>query len=135
MKRSGKPTFRRSGKRSREISHEWHTSGKLGRYESWYASLLYMSFRTTHVNLKVEDSSSHGRSEMVLLHEEQVFVLEFKMVEEDKGVQEALDSVITQIREKRYAEQYQDRGEPVHLIGMVFSRSKRNLIDMRVEAL
>ncbi len=118
-----------------EIPYEWHASGKLGRYESWYAGLLYMSFRTTRVDLKAEDSSSHGRSDMVLLHQGQVFVLEFKMVEDDKGVQEALDSAIIQIRERRYAEQYRDRGEPVHLIGMVFSRRKRNLIDMRVEAL
>ncbi len=118
-----------------EIPYEWHASGKLGRYESWYASLLYMSFRTTQVDLKTEDSSSHGRSDMVLLHQGQVFVLEFKMVEDDKGVREALDSAITQIREKCYAEKYRGRGEPVHLIGMVFSRSKRNLIDMRVEAL
>ena len=118
-----------------EIPHEWHASGRLGRYESWYASLLYMSFRTTPVDLRTEESSSHGRSDMVLLHEGQVFVFEFKMVEDNRGVRRALDSAIAQIRERRYAEQYRDRGEPIHLIGMAFGRKKRNLLDMRVEVL
>ncbi len=62
------------------LPHAWHDSGKLGHHESWYASMLYMSFRTTTANLAVEEMTSQGRSDMVLLHENQVFVFEFKMV-------------------------------------------------------
>ena len=117
------------------IPHQWYDHGNLGHYESWYASLLYTCFRTIEVELKAEESSSHGRSDMVLLHEGQVFVLEFKMVEDGTGAQEVLDSAITQIREHRYAEKYRDRGEPIHLVGMVFSREERNLLELHVENL
>ncbi len=116
-----------------EIPHSWHNSGGLGHYESWYASLLYMGFKTTRVEVKAEEASSHGRSDMVLLHEGQVFVLEFKMVKDKTETEQGLDSAIKQIRGKGYAEKYRGRGEPVHLIGMVFG--DRTLLEMRVEAL
>ena len=115
------------------IPYAWSSSGGLERYESWYASLLSMSFRTTRVDLKAEEMSGHGRSDLVILHENQIFVLEFKMVEDseskERKVEEGLDEAITQIREKGYAEKYQDHDQSIHLIGMVFGRNKRNLLD------
>ncbi len=115
------------------IPHPWHDSGELGRYESWYASLLYMSLRTTRVDLRVEETSSHGRSDMVVLHKGQVFVLEFKVVEECADAEKSLDSAIAQIRKRGYADKYRDRGGPIHLIGMVFGRKERNLLEVRAE--
>ncbi len=107
----------------------------LSRPRRFGKSLLYMGFRTTRVDVKAEEASSHGRSDMVLLHENQVFVLEFKMVKDKTETEQGLDSAITQIRGRGYAEKYRDRGEPVHLIGMVFGRKERNLLEIRVEEL
>ncbi len=121
------------------LPHAWHDRGKLGHHESWYASMLYMSFRTTTANLVVEEMTSHGRSDMVLLHGDQVFVFEFKMVKGKKNmerkIRECLDKAIKQIRTKKYADKYLDRGEPIHLIGMAFGEKARNLLDIRVERL
>ncbi|MCY4050329.1 MAG: AAA family ATPase [Gammaproteobacteria bacterium] len=121
------------------IPYAWPSSGDLGHYESWYTSLLYMSFRTTPVDLKAEEMTSHGRSDLVILHLNQVFVLEFKMVKGSKHmerkVEEGLDEAITQIREKGYGEKYRDLDQPIHLIGMVFGEEDRNLLDIRVEKL
>jgi len=121
------------------IPHAWHDRGGLGSCESWQASLLYMSFRTTPVDLRAEELTSHGRSDMVLLHAGQVFVLEFKTVKGssnmERKVREGLDGAIAQIREKGYAEKYRDRREPIHLIVLVFGRKKRNLLDILVEKL
>ncbi|MCY4313934.1 MAG: hypothetical protein OXD44_09655, partial [Gammaproteobacteria bacterium] len=68
------------------ITHAWHDRGSLGSCESWQASLLYMSFRTTPVDLRAEEMTSHGRLDMVLLHEGQVFVLELKTVKGKKDM-------------------------------------------------
>ncbi len=96
-----------------------------------------MSFRTTTASLAVEELTSHGRSDMVLLHGDQVFVFEFKMVKGKKNMErktrECLDRAIKQIRTKKHAEKYLDRGEPIHLIGMAFGEKARNLLDIRVE--
>jgi len=117
------------------IPHPWHDSSGLGNYESWYASLLYMCFRTARIDLRAEEATSHGRSDMVLLHGGQVFVLEFKMAEDGTETEETLDSAIAQIREKGYAEKYRDLEQPIHLIGMVFDGEKRNLLGILAEAL
>ncbi|MCY4218252.1 MAG: PD-(D/E)XK nuclease domain-containing protein, partial [Gammaproteobacteria bacterium] len=97
------------------------------------------SFRTTPVDLKAEEMTSHGRSDLVILHLNQVFVLEFKMVKGSKHmerkVEEGLDEAITQIREKGYGEKYRDLDQPIHLIGLVFGEEDRNLLDIRVEKL
>ena len=115
------------------IPYQWHASGDLARYEAWYASLLHMCFRSIGVDIRVEDASSHGRADMVVLMGGQVFVLEFKMAEGDSGTDAVLDAAIAQIRERGYAEKYRDRGEPVHLVGVVCGREARNLLEIRAE--
>jgi hypothetical protein len=59
-----------------------------------------------------------------------VWIFEFKVVElvpEGKA--------LAQIQAKGYAEKYRDRGEPIHLIGVEFSRADRNLVAFDMETL
>ena len=49
------------------IPYLWHSKGDMARYEAWYAGMLYACFRTIGLDLRVEDASSRGRSDMVLL--------------------------------------------------------------------
>ena len=115
------------------IPHQWHASADLARYEAWYASQLYMCFWTIDLDVRVEESSSHGRADILVLSGGQVFVLEFKMVDGEDAAASALDAAISQMRERGYAEKYRDRGEPIHLIGMACGGEARNILDIRVE--
>ena len=115
------------------VPYQWQTRPELARYEAWYAGMLYACFRTIGVDLRVEESTSHGRSDMVLLHGGQVFVMEFKTAEEGEETEAALDRAVSQIRARGYADRYRDRGEPIHLIGAVFGRKERNLLAVRAE--
>ena len=115
------------------IPYQWHTTGELARHEAWYASLLHMCFRAIDVDVRVEDASSHGRADMVVLTGGQVFVLEFKMAENDDGADAALDAAFAQMRERGYADKYRTRGEPVHLVGVACGREARNLLEIRAE--
>jgi hypothetical protein len=115
------------------IPYQWHATGDLARYEAWYASLLHMCFRSIGVDLRVEDVSSHGRADMVVLTGGQVFVLEFKMAAGNGDADAALNAAIGQMRERGYAEKYRDRGQPVHLIGVACGREARNLLEIRAE--
>ena len=115
------------------VPYQWQTRPELARYEAWYAGMLYACFRTIGVDLRVEESTSHGRSDMVLLHGGQVFVMEFKTAEENEETEAALDRAISQIRDRGYAERYKGRGEPIHLVGAVFGRKERNLLAVRAE--
>jgi PD-(D/E)XK nuclease superfamily len=47
----------------------------------------------------------------------------------------ATGEALAQIKAKGYADKYRNRGEPVHLIGVEFSRAARNLVGFAVETL
>ncbi len=114
------------------IPYQWHTGTGPARYEAWYAGMLYACFRTIGLDLRVEESSGRGRADMVVFHGRQVFVFEFKMADGEDTGEAAARSAIEQIRDRGYAEQYRDRGEPVHLVGVSFSRDARNLAAVKV---
>ena len=116
------------------VPYQWQTKPELARYEAWYAGMLYACFRTIGVDLRVEESTSHGRSDMVLLHGGQVFVMEFKMAGENEETEAALDRAIGQIRARGYADRYRDRDEPIHLVGAVFGGKERNLLAIRADS-
>ena len=114
------------------ISYPWHDSGNLGRYEAWYASWLYMGFKAIGADVRVEEVTSRGRSDLVLLHAGQVFVMEFKVVADESQADAALDQAMTQIREKGYSEKYRNQGKPIHQVALVFGSKQRNLLELRV---
>jgi hypothetical protein len=58
----------------------------------------------------------------------QVYLFEFKVVEDD-----AEGKALAQIREKRYADKYRALNQPIHLIGVEFSKKARNLVGFAVE--
>ncbi len=115
------------------IPYLWHAKGDLARYEAWYASLLYMGLHAVGADLRVGEISSRGRADMVLCHNGQVFVLEFKMAEGEDGSGAALDAAIAQMRGRGYADKYRGNAEPVHLIGVACGREARNLLEVRAE--
>jgi hypothetical protein len=60
----------------------------------------------------------------------QVYLFEFKVVEDA-----AEGTALRQIREKRYADKYQALNQPIHLIGIEFSKKARNLAGFETESL
>ncbi len=114
------------------IPHPWHDSANLSHYESWYASLLYMGFKALEVDVRVEESTSRGRSDMTLIHADQVFVMEFKVVEDGSDTETALIAALSQIEKKGYSEKYRNLGKPIHQVALVFGRTERNLLGIRV---
>lgn len=116
------------------VPYLWHDRGDLSRFESWYASMLYMSFCSAGVDICLEDVSSRGRADMVVLMSGQIFVFEFKMVENRQSAGKAMTKAIMQIRERGYSEKYRGHGKPIHLVGLVFDREERNLLEVSAES-
>ncbi|MDE0102510.1 MAG: AAA family ATPase, partial [Bryobacterales bacterium] len=115
------------------LPYQWLGAGKLGEYEAHYAAMLYLAFSAVGSDVRVEDASSRGRADMVLLHGGRVYVLEFKMARDREGVDAAMDRALSQMRERGYGERYRARGEPIHLVGVVFGREERNLLAVEAE--
>ena len=106
------------------IPYQWQGSNSPACYEAWYAGMLHACFRTIGLDLRVEESSSRGRSDMVVLHGNQVFAFEFKMADGEDDRDAVARLAIEQIRERGYADKYRNRKEPIHLIGVASSRDR-----------
>jgi hypothetical protein len=82
------------------------------------------------LDLTPEESSSAGRLDMALRFNGQVYLFEFKVVElEPDG------SALAQIKARGYAERYRGSGQPIHLVGVEFSRERRAVVAFDVETL
>ncbi len=116
------------------IPHPWHDQGRLGDYEAWYVSLLYMSFKASGGVVMGEEVSSRGRSDLVLCHGGQVWVIECKVVATEADAEAALERALAQIREQGYSDRYRNRGQPIHHLALCFGQTERNLLGFRRES-
>ena len=110
------------------IPYEWYTNNDIAHYEGYYASVFYSYFAALGLDITVEDSSSHGRLDMAVLFNDQVYLFEFKVVELASA-----GAAMAQLKERRYADKYRDLGQPIHLIGLEFSKDERNVAAFDVE--
>ena len=122
------------------MPHYWHDQLKkqkipeprLHNYEFWYASLLYTMFIVLADDVKVEETSHHGRSDLVVSYKGRVYVMELKCgggKDKDKIASHAMN----QIRDRGYAEKYKNKGCRVYAIAMVYCYEKRNLVRLEFE--
>ena len=111
------------------IPHQWHTNNDIARYEGYYASVFYSCFAGLGLDVTVEDSTSHGRLDMAVCFNRNVYLFELKVVE-----RAGEGAAMAQLRERRYADKYRARGEPIHLVAVEFSANERNVVGFEVEA-
>ena len=91
--------------------------------------MFYSYFAATGFDITVEDSSNRGRADMAVRFGGNVYLFEFKVVVEQATEGAALE----QLRERGYADNYRASGEPIHLIGVEFSKETRNVAAFEVE--
>ncbi|PKM33163.1 MAG: hypothetical protein CVV06_20765, partial [Gammaproteobacteria bacterium HGW-Gammaproteobacteria-10] len=75
-------------------------------------------------------ATNHGRIDMTVHFNGQIYLFEFKVVElvpEGKALR--------QLKDKNYAEKYKAEGVPIHLIGVEFSKESRSVVGFDIETL
>jgi hypothetical protein len=112
------------------IANDWYRKNEMANFEGYYVSIFYSYFAALGLTIQLEDPTNHGRIDMAVLFNGHVFLFEFKVVELNPAGQ-----ALQQIKDRRYADKYLDRGEPVHLIGVEFSKASRNIVGFEVETL
>ena len=110
------------------IPHQWHVNNRIADYEGYYASVFYSCFAAQGFDLVAEESSARGRADMALRYDGRVYLFEFKTV--GKASEGA---ALAQLAEKGYADKYRHLGQPIHLVGVEFSREERNVAAFAVE--
>ena len=109
------------------IPYQWYTNNDSADFEGFYASVFYSYFAALGYEISVEESSSHGRLDMAVRTGGHVYLFEFKVVEMAPP-----GAALAQLQERGYAGKYRARGEPIHLIGVEFSRDTRNVTTFEV---
>ncbi|OPH10123.1 ATP-binding protein [Cylindrospermopsis raciborskii] len=102
------------------------TNNDLANFEGYYASVLYAFLSSLNARIIPEDITNYGQADLTAILGDYIYVMEIKVVDGEK-VKENL--ALKQIRKCNYAQKY--RGEPgktIYEVGLVFSSSKRNLI-------
>ncbi len=110
------------------IPYHWYTNNDIQSFEGYYASVFYSYFASLGLDVTVEDATNLGRIDMTLLFNNQVYIFEFKVVElapEGKA--------LAQIKAKDYAGKFKSLNEPIHLVGVEFSKENRNVVGFEVE--
>ena len=110
------------------IPYEWYSNNDIANYEGYYASVFYSYFAALGLDIRVEDSSNHGRLDMAVLFNGNIYLFEFKVVE-----MASEGAAMAQLQERRYADKYRALGQPIYLIGVEFSKDERNLAAFDVE--
>ncbi|MGV6852572.1 MAG: ATP-binding protein [bacterium] len=110
------------------IPYAWYTNNDIQNFEGYYASVFYSYFASLGLDVTVEDMTNLGRVDMTLKFNQQVYIFEFKVVE---LVPEG--NALQQIKDKAYADKYRSLKQPIHLIGVEFSKDTRNIDGFEVE--
>jgi hypothetical protein len=74
-----------------------------------------------------EDTTNKGRIDMTLKLPDYTMILEFKV--------DSKEPAIYQIKEKGYFEKYLNEGKDIHMVGINFSGSDKNITDFKHEKL
>jgi len=109
------------------IPHDWYRKNQLAGFEGYYASIFYSYFAALGLEIILEDTTNHGRIDMTVFFKQTVWLFEFKVVE---LVPEG--RALAQLQAKGYAQKYMARGQPIHLIGVEFSKTERNIVGFEV---
>ncbi len=110
------------------IPHQWFVRANVTRYEAYVAGLFFSYCKGAGLDVRVEETTNKGREDMAILEQNNIFLFEFKAVE-DQPTGDALQ----QLRDKQYADKFRHLGRPIHLIGVEFSNSERNIVAFDVE--
>jgi hypothetical protein len=112
------------------IPSDWYRNNKITQYEGYYASVFYSYFAALGLDIRVEDSTNHGRIDMTVLLGDYIYIFEFKVVElvpDGRALQ--------QIKDRGYADKYKNSGKALYMVGVEFSKETRNICAFDVECI
>lgn len=96
--------------------------------EKYFHAILFLSLKICGFHIDSEVSVSTGRIDAVLIHENRVYVFEFKL-------NDSADSAMRQIKEKQYYKKYQNQSKEIYLVGIGFSGKEKEVSDWKVETI
>jgi vacuolar-type H+-ATPase subunit F/Vma7 len=105
------------------IPNDWYRKNSMANYEGYYASIIYSCFYSLGLKVIAEDVTNKGRIDLTIFLNDNIYIIEFKVISDSKTGQ-----ALAQIKEKNYAQTYQNQNKNVFLVGIEFDKVERNII-------
>jgi hypothetical protein len=111
------------------IANDNYRNNSIAHYEGYYAAVMYAYLCSLGIETHAEDTTNRGRIDLTLRFtlpdgQQQVYIFEFKVIEGEH----ADGSALQQIKDKQYANKYDNGQQIIFLIGMEFSKVTRNIV-------
>ncbi len=106
------------------IPHQWYVNDNIiAGYEGHWASVFYGFLTGLGVRVYTEDSTNHGRMDVWFDFNDVIYIIEFKLADNEKEIIEKRIKAIEQIKERGYADKFKslqrERNKPIVLMGIV----------------
>jgi len=101
------------------IPYQNYANAIIQNYEGYYASVIYAYLCSLGIQVIPEDTTNKGRVDLTLILPDKVYVVEFKVDQPGKALE--------QIREKQYQQKYLNQGKEIYLVGIDFSSEEKNV--------
>ena len=105
------------------VPYHWEADN---RNEHYYHSLLYTLLTAFGADIRAEEPSAKGRSDLTLLMPKGIYAMELKY-------DGSADAALAQINERGYADKYALDGRPITKVGICFSSKERNITEWKAE--
>jgi len=88
--------------------------------EQYYHAIVHLLFSLLDVYIFSEVHTQNGRADAIVIHDNEIYCLEFKL-------NQSAEMALAQIKERGYTERFQNKGLPIHHIGINFSSENRKV--------
>jgi hypothetical protein len=92
--------------------------------EKYYHSMFYLVFHLIGYRMSAEVSTNRGRMDAVLELKDRILIFEFKL-------NQSADIALQQIKDKQYAQRYQNQDKPIECFGVNFDTTLRNIVEWK----
>ncbi|PCJ18984.1 MAG: hypothetical protein COB02_09365 [Candidatus Cloacimonadota bacterium] len=100
------------------IPNDNYRKNNIQEYEGFYASVIYVYFQSLGLDIIGEDVTNRGRIDLTLKLNNTIYIIEFKMGDED---------ALNQIKLKKYHQKYLSENKDIYLIGINFDEKEKNI--------
>ena len=103
------------------IPYQNYANKIIQNYEGYYASVVYAYLASLGLRLIAEDTSNKGRVDITIIIDDKVYVIEFKVNQPGKALE--------QILQKGYHQKYQTNQQEIYIIDINFDSNEKNITD------
>ncbi|RUM46366.1 MAG: hypothetical protein DSY46_00115 [Hydrogenimonas sp.] len=121
------------------IPYNNYSNNTIQNYEGFYATVVYLYLQSLGIEIIGEDVTNRGRIDLTLFIEDKIYILEFKVVEDEKWkMEDEKNSALAQIKEKKYHQKYltpqhSSLNTQIYLVGIEFSKEEKNIVSFAWE--